>query len=131
MDIELGDTRSVAEALTRFKQVELASEASNTHMEQGDSHLISPMVELEDLRGPRDNPAVAPLGIKDSRHYFDSQQANAVTDSQSGSKRVLNACDAYRYLRKSISDVKALGQTYPIVKPDVAFKNLVNLYVNY
>ncbi|KAK1401368.1 hypothetical protein POM88_000973 [Heracleum sosnowskyi] len=111
VDIELGDTRSVAEALTRFKQVESANEASNTHMEQGHSHLISLMVELEDLRGPRDHHTVAPLSIKDSRHYFDSQQANAVTDSQSGSKRVLNARDAYRYLRKSISDLKALGFT--------------------
>lgn len=46
-----------------FHAVESANEASNTHMEQGRSDLISRMAELEDLQGPRDHP-VAPLSIK-------------------------------------------------------------------
>ncbi|XP_074368217.1 general transcription and DNA repair factor IIH subunit TFB1-1-like isoform X3 [Apium graveolens] len=127
VDVELGDTRSVAEALTRLKQVESANEASNTLMEQGRSDLISRMAELEDLQGPRDHP-VAPLSIKDPRDYFDSQQANAVKtlgESQSGSKHmkcILNAHEAYGSLRKSISEIKGLGLTDPIVKPEVAIK---------
>ncbi|KAK1399171.1 putative RNA polymerase II transcription factor B subunit 1-1 [Heracleum sosnowskyi] len=127
VDVELGDTRSVAEALTRLKQVESAKEASNTHMEQGRSDLISRMAELEDLQGPRDHP-VAPLSIKDPRDYFDSQQANAIKtlgESQSGSKHtkcILTAHEAYGSLRKSISEIKGLGLTDPIVKPEAAIK---------
>lgn len=125
--MELGDTRSVAEALTRLKQVESANEASNTHMEQGRSDLISRMAELEDLQGPRDHP-VAPLSIKDPRDYFDSQQANAIKtfgESQSGSKHmkcILNVHEAYGSLKKSISEIKGLGLTDPIVQPEVAIK---------
>lgn len=127
VDVELGDTRSVAEALTRLKQVESANEASNTHMEQGRSDLISRMAELEDLQGPRDHP-VAPLSIKDPRDYFDSQQANAIKtfgESQSGSKHmkcILNVHEAYGSLKKSISEIKGLGLTDPIVQPEVAIK---------
>ncbi|KAL1815842.1 hypothetical protein DCAR_0520176 [Daucus carota subsp. sativus] len=127
VDVELGDTRSVAEALTRLKEVESANEASNTHVEQGRSDLISRMAELEDLQGPRDHP-VAPLSIKDPRDYFDSQQANAIKtlgESQSGSKHkksILNAHEAYGSLRKSISEIKDLGLTDPIIKSEVAMK---------
>ncbi|KAK1398080.1 General transcription and DNA repair factor IIH subunit TFB1-1 [Heracleum sosnowskyi] len=125
--VELGDTRSVAEALTRLKQVESANEASNAHMDQWGSDLISRMVELEDLHGPRDHP-VSTLSIKHPRDYFDSQPANAIKtlgELQSGSKHmkcILNAHEAFGSLRKSISEIKSLGLTDPIVKPEVAIK---------
>lgn len=65
---------------------------------------------------------------QDPRDYFDSQQANAIKtlgESQSGSKHkksILNAHEAYGSLRKSISEIKDLGLTDPIIKSEVAMK---------
>lgn len=132
IDAELGDTRSVAEALTRSKQVEFANEASDDHVDQGRLDRISRMAEIEDLQGPREHP-VAPLCIKDPRDYFDSQQANALQtlgETQSGTKQMncnLSAQEAYGSLREFISEIKRVGLTDPIVKPEVAIKVLNGL----
>ncbi|KAM7499049.1 hypothetical protein LguiA_023463 [Lonicera macranthoides] len=135
IDMELGDTRSVAEALARSNQVELANEASDSNVSQERLDRISRLAEIEDLQAPRD-PPVAPLCIKDPREYFDSQQANAVKtlgDTLAGTKqmkRSMNTHEAYGSLRELISEIKAVGLSDPVVKPEVALKVLGGLTQN-
>ncbi|KAK3009631.1 hypothetical protein RJ639_015170 [Escallonia herrerae] len=135
IDVESGDTRSVAEALARSKQVELANEASDGNVNQERLDRISRMAEIEDLQAPRDHP-VAPLSIKDPRDYFDSQQANALKtfgDTLAGTKQMtsdLSTSEAYGSLRESISEIKAVGLRAPIVKSEVALKVLNGLNQN-
>ncbi|KAM7504349.1 hypothetical protein LguiB_003253 [Lonicera macranthoides] len=235
IDVELGDTRSVAEALARSNQVELANEASDSNVSQERLDRISRLAEIEDLQAPRD-PPVAPLcikkrsngeglisyqkgngervsaschyvvllgygglvneeaeefvkslgaklifsaairdklldyvksgksnsnafslmdgdlsdaeqsdaliadeqidGISDPREYFDSQQANAVKtlgDTLTGTKqmkRSMNTHEAYGSLRELISEIKAVGLSDPVVKPEVALKVLGGLTQN-
>lgn len=127
IDVETGDTRSVAEALATSKRVELAKEGSsennNVHQERLDR--ITRMAEIEDLQAPRD-PPVAPLSIKDPRDYFDSQQVNALNHQLGGGTRQLKSRmstpEAYASLRVSISDITTAGLTDPVVRPDVAVK---------
>ncbi|KAH7843608.1 hypothetical protein Vadar_018747 [Vaccinium darrowii] len=127
IDVELGDTRSVAEALARSKQVELANGASDGIVNQERLERISQLAEIEDLQAPRD-PPLAPLFIKDPREYFDSQQANAIKtlgDTLAGTRQIkcsLSTSEAYGSLRERISEVKISGLSDPIVKPEVAFK---------
>ncbi|KAK9268589.1 hypothetical protein L1049_000343 [Liquidambar formosana] len=127
IDVELGDTRTVAEALARSKQVELANEASDGNVNLDRLDRISRMTEIEDLQAPRDLP-FAPLCIKDPRDYFDSQQANALKtlgDTLAGTKQVkcsLSTQEAYGSLREFIYEIKAIGLSDPVVKPEVALK---------
>ncbi|KAF7145356.1 hypothetical protein RHSIM_Rhsim04G0009500 [Rhododendron simsii] len=127
IDVELGDTRSVAEALARSKQVELANGASDGMVNQERLERISQLAEIEDLQASRDLP-LAPLFIKDPREYFDSQQANAIKtlgDTLAGTRQIkcsLSTSEAYGSLRERISEVKISGLGDPIVKPAVAFK---------
>ncbi|PIN09333.1 RNA polymerase II transcription initiation/nucleotide excision repair factor TFIIH, subunit TFB1 [Handroanthus impetiginosus] len=132
VDVELGDTRSVAEALARTKQAELSDEISNRNLEKELSDRISRIAEIEDLQGPRD-PAVAPLSIKDPRDYFDSQQANALKalrDAGSGTKPLkssVSSREAYRSLRDPDSDLRVMGLREPIMDQEVAIKVLNGL----
>ncbi|KAG5550937.1 hypothetical protein RHGRI_009381 [Rhododendron griersonianum] len=127
IDVELGDTRSVAEALARSKQVELANGASDGMVNQERLERISQLAEIEDLQASRDLP-LAPLFIKDPREYFDSQQANAIKtlgDTLAGTRQIkcsLSTSEAYGSLRERISEVKISGLGDPIVKPVIAFK---------
>ncbi|KAI8011449.1 General transcription and DNA repair factor IIH subunit TFB1-1 [Camellia lanceoleosa] len=127
LDVELGDTRSVAEALARSKQVELANEASDGNANQERLDRISQLAEIEDLQPPRD-PPLAPLFIKDPRDYFDSQQANALKtlgDTLAETRQMkcnLSNSEAYGSLRECISEIKIAGLSDPIVKPEIAFK---------
>ncbi|XP_058208888.1 general transcription and DNA repair factor IIH subunit TFB1-1-like isoform X2 [Rhododendron vialii] len=133
IDVESGDTRSVAEALARSKQVELANGASDGMVNQERLERISQLAEIEDLQASRDLP-LAPLFIKvclldqDPREYFDSQQANAIKtlgDTLAGTRQIkcsLSTSEAYGSLRERISEVKISGLGDPIVKPAVAFK---------
>ncbi|THG04053.1 hypothetical protein TEA_004726 [Camellia sinensis var. sinensis] len=129
IDVELGDTRSVAEALARSKQVELANEASDGNANQERLDRISQLAEIEDLQPPRD-PPLAPLFIKDPRDYFDSQQANALKtlgDTLVETRQMkcnLSTSEAYGSLRECISEIKIAGLSDPIVKPEIAFKNI-------
>ncbi|CAL5392393.1 unnamed protein product [Camellia sinensis] len=127
IDVELGDTRSVAEALARSKQVGLANEASDGNANQERLDRISQLAEIEDLQPPRD-PPLAPLFIKDPRDYFDSQQANALKtlgDTLVETRQMkcnLSTSEAYGSLRECISEIKIAGLSDPIVKPEIAFK---------
>ncbi|RWR91603.1 putative RNA polymerase II transcription factor B subunit 1-1 isoform X1 [Cinnamomum micranthum f. kanehirae] len=127
LDVELGDTRTVAEALARSKQAELATGSSDENQNQERLERVSRMTEIEDLQAPRSLP-LAPLCIKDPREYFDSQQANALKalgDSGAGARPVscnLRTEEAYNSLSEHISEIKAAGFSDPVVNPDVAVK---------
>ncbi|KAI3686158.1 hypothetical protein L1987_79831 [Smallanthus sonchifolius] len=131
IDVETGDTRSVAEALASSKRVELAKEASdgNAHQERLDR--VIRMAEIEDLQAPRD-PPVAPLCIKDPRDYFDSQQVNALNHlpGTRQMKSVLSTSEAYGSLRAYISEIRTVGLSDPIIRPEVAFKVFNSLTQN-
>ncbi|PWA98955.1 hypothetical protein CTI12_AA013640 [Artemisia annua] len=121
IDVETADTRTVAEALASSKRVELAKEASNGNVNQERLDRISRMSEIEDLQAPRE-PPVAPLCIKDPRDYFDSQQVNA-TNQEAGTKQMksrLSTSEAYGSLRVFISEIRTVGLSDPIVRPEVA-----------
>lgn len=121
IDVETADTRTVAEALASSKRVELAKEASNGNVQQERLDRISRMSEIEDLQAPRE-PPVAPLCIKDPRDYFDSQQVNA-TNQEAGTKQMksrLSTSEAYGSLRVFISEIRTIGLSDPIVRPEVA-----------
>ncbi|KAE8711399.1 putative RNA polymerase II transcription factor B subunit 1-1 [Hibiscus syriacus] len=125
VDLELEDTKAVAEALAQSKR-----ESSNKGESDGDTtrerlDRLSRMTEIEDLQGSNTLP-LAPLCIKDPRDYFDSQQANALGtsgDELSGTEQIkcsLSIPEVYGSLRASISSIKAMGLNEPIVKPEVA-----------
>ncbi|KAL3845158.1 hypothetical protein ACJIZ3_002561 [Penstemon smallii] len=138
VDVELGDTASVAEALARPKRAEFANEISNNsngNLEKGLSDRISRMTEIEDLQGPRD-PSVALLSIKDPRDYFDSQHANSLNafgDASSGAKPLkfsVSCSEAYGSLRELVSEVRVKGLRKPVMNPEVAFQVLNVLIQN-
>ncbi|KAF4349495.1 hypothetical protein CsatB_013259 [Cannabis sativa] len=120
IDMDLEDPRSVAEALVRSRQVETDEDVTQERLDR-----LSRMTEIEDLQAPRDHP-FAPLCIKDPRDYFDAQQANAlktlddIRNKSEQKKCNLSIGEAYHSLRDSISKIKTLGLSNPIVKPEVA-----------
>ncbi|KAK5818545.1 hypothetical protein PVK06_023486 [Gossypium arboreum] len=125
VDVELEDTKAVAEALAQSKQ-----KSSNKGESDGDTSRerldrLSRMTEIEDLQGPNTLP-LAPLCIKDPRDYFDSQQANALRSSGDALGEIkqikcgLSTQEVYGSLRESISSIRAMGLKEPIVKPEVA-----------
>ncbi|XP_062079065.1 general transcription and DNA repair factor IIH subunit TFB1-1-like isoform X2 [Humulus lupulus] len=119
VDMDLDDPRSVAEALVRSRR-ESDEDATEERLDR-----ISRMTEIEDLQAPHDHP-FAPLCIKDPRDYFDAQQANAlktlddIRNKSEQTKCNLSIGEAYRSLRNSISEIKTVGLSNPIVKPEVA-----------
>ncbi|XP_021724624.1 probable RNA polymerase II transcription factor B subunit 1-1 [Chenopodium quinoa] len=132
LDVVIGDTRIVAEALARMKKVELANDTSEMNDNQERLNRVCRMTEIEDLQAPHE-PPVAPLCIKDPRDYFFSQQANALNslgDTAVGARHVnchINTQEAYTCLRESISDIKSVGLQTSIIKAEVAFKVLASL----
>ncbi|XVE79124.1 hypothetical protein DITRI_Ditri14bG0032900 [Diplodiscus trichospermus] len=118
VDVELEDTRAVAEALARSKQE--SSTKGEPDEDTGRERLdrVSRMAVIEDLQGPN-NPPLAPLCIKDPRDYFDSQQASALGGTEQ-IKCSLSTQEAFGSLRESISVIKAMGLKDPVVKPEVA-----------
>ncbi|XP_009758565.1 general transcription and DNA repair factor IIH subunit TFB1-1 [Nicotiana tabacum] len=135
IDVELGDTRSVAEAFTRTNQAELAAEVSDESAYRERIAKVSRVAEIEDLQGPHE-PPVALLSIKDPRDYFDSQQANAIKalgDGGTGTRQLkfnVSKEDAFCSLKNSISEINSQGLTEPIISPEVALKVLNGLSQN-
>ncbi|XP_008789678.1 general transcription and DNA repair factor IIH subunit TFB1-1-like isoform X1 [Phoenix dactylifera] len=137
LDVELGDTRTVAEALARSKQAESSAETSDEKTNQERLKRVSRMTEIEDLQAPHSLP-YAPLCIKDPREYFDSQQANALKalgDTDARIKPIdcsLSTEEAYIYLMEQISEVKVRGLNNPVVQPEAALKvlNGLNQYLS-
>ncbi|KAF7837371.1 general transcription and DNA repair factor IIH subunit TFB1-1-like [Senna tora] len=122
LDTETEHLKSVAEVLARTRQAE-----SDVDIEQERRNRLSRMTQIEDLQAQDDNH-FTPLCIKDPREYFDSQQANAVKtldDSQAGmdqSRCNLSSEEAYGSLRASISKIKTMGLSDPLVDPEIALK---------
>lgn len=135
IDVQLGNTKTVAEALARSKQEELANEASDANSKQERLTRISRMTEIDDLQAPHE-PPIAPLCIKDPRDYFYSQQANALRtlgETATGAKPVnyhTSTREAYSCMRESISDIKSEGIHDSVVKPGIASKVLNSLTQN-
>ncbi|KAH0719683.1 hypothetical protein KY290_004599 [Solanum tuberosum] len=127
IDVELGDTRSVAEAFTRTYQAEQATEVSDENAYRERVKKVSRVAEIEDLQGPQD-PPVALLSIKDPRDYFDSQQANAIKalgDAETGIRQLkfsVSKEEAFCSLKDSISEINSQGLIEPIISPEVALK---------
>ncbi|KAF3616187.1 putative RNA polymerase II transcription factor B subunit 1-1 [Capsicum annuum] len=127
IDVELGDTRSVAEAFTRTNQAELANDVSDENAYRERINKVTRVAEIEDLQGPRD-PPVALLSIKDPRDYFDSQQANAMKalgDAETGIRQLkfsVSKEEAFCSLKDSISEINSQGLIEPIISPEVALK---------
>ncbi|XP_050246191.1 general transcription and DNA repair factor IIH subunit TFB1-1-like isoform X1 [Quercus robur] len=126
IDVELEDPRTVAEALAQSRQ------ESDENAKQERLDRISRMTEMEDLQAPHDHP-LAPLCIKDPRDYFDSQQLKTSDDTRAGSEQLrcsLSSEEAYGSLRGSISEIKAMGLSDPVVRPEVAVMVLNGLTQN-
>ncbi|KAL3849123.1 hypothetical protein ACJIZ3_011005 [Penstemon smallii] len=120
VDVEMGNTRSVAEVLAKRKQAELANEISNNS--NGNFDRISRKTLIEDLQGPWD-PSFAPLSIKDPRDYFNSQeQANALNTV--GDAKPLKF--AYDSLRELVSQARVKE----VMNPKVALQVLNVLIQN-
>ncbi|XWS28470.1 hypothetical protein CRYUN_Cryun25bG0072400 [Craigia yunnanensis] len=125
VDVELEDTRAVAEALARSKQESSTKGESDGDISREKLDRVSRMTEIEDLQGSNNLP-LAPLFIKDPRDYFDSQQANALRtsgDALGGTEQIkcsLSTQEVYGTLREFISVIKDMGLKDPIVKPEVA-----------
>ncbi|KAK3409275.1 hypothetical protein EUGRSUZ_J01409 [Eucalyptus grandis] len=116
VEVELEDTRTVAEALAKLKRVESANEDSDGTANQGILERIARITEIEDLQASH-GPPLAPLCIKDPRDYFDSQQVIAVkAPAAEGKKCNLSSREAYGSLRDSISQTKQMGLLNPVVK---------------
>ncbi|KAK9156396.1 hypothetical protein Sjap_003876 [Stephania japonica] len=132
LDVGKGDTVTVAEALARSKQAELANEISDENANRERSERLYRMSEIEDLQAPRNYP-LAPLCIKDPREYFDSQQLNALKtlgDTVAATKPInssLSTVQAYGFLRKFISDIKEGGLVDPFIKAETASEVLAGL----
>ncbi|XP_057525775.1 general transcription and DNA repair factor IIH subunit TFB1-1-like [Amaranthus tricolor] len=133
LDVEIGDTRTVALALAKSKQVELTNDASEMNNNVERLNRVSRMTEIEDLQAPRE-PSVAPLCIKDPRDYFYSQQANALKTLGDSTVRSVNchvsSQEAYSCMRQSILNIKSVGLKSSIIKAEVAFKVLNSLTHN-
>lgn len=130
-DVELTDTKTVAEALARSKKEppssSIADDANHERLVK-----VARMTEIEDLQAPRSLP-YASLCIKDPREYFDSQQANALrplggsNDGRKPRSCSLSTDDAFRHLMDQISSVKVNGLNCPVVQSDVTLKVLNEL----
>ncbi|KAK1293252.1 putative RNA polymerase II transcription factor B subunit 1-1 [Acorus calamus] len=133
LDVELGDTRTVAEELARSKQAELATETSDENIDRERLERVYRMTEIDDLHDPRNLPLhlCASRFISDPREYFDSQQANALKalrDTGSGTKPInLSAEEAYNFVMDQISEVLSSGLSDPVVQPETALKVLNGL----
>ncbi|KAI3908153.1 hypothetical protein MKW98_029454 [Papaver atlanticum] len=131
-DMDLGDTRTVAEALAKSKKSDLAAQISDENANHNRLERASRMAAIEDLQTQHNLP-FAPLLIKDPREYFDSQQANALNslgDRAVGTKTIncnLNTEQAYGFLRKSIFKMKVTGLHDPGIEPEVASTVLIGL----
>ncbi|XP_020881561.1 probable RNA polymerase II transcription factor B subunit 1-3 isoform X3 [Arabidopsis lyrata subsp. lyrata] len=113
IDVESEETRIVAEALTRAKQV---SKANQERLER-----MSRAAEMEDLQAPQNFP-LAPLSIKDPRDYFESQQGNVLSEPRGARASKRNVYEAYGLLKESILEIRMTGLSDPLVKPEVSFE---------
>ncbi|KAL1189474.1 General transcription and DNA repair factor IIH subunit TFB1-1 [Cardamine amara subsp. amara] len=120
IDVDSEDTRIVAEALTRVKQVNKADGDTTKEANQERWERMSRVAGMEDLQAPQNFP-LAPLSIKDPRDYFESQQGNVLNVPRGAGALKRNVHEAYGLLKESILEIRATGLCVPLIKPDVSF----------
>ncbi|CAA7015445.1 unnamed protein product [Microthlaspi erraticum] len=121
IDVDSEDTRLVAEALARAKQVSKADGESTKDANQERLARMSRAAEMEDLQAPQNFP-LAPLSIKDPRDYFESQQGNVLNEPRGAGSLKRNVHEAYGLLRESILEIRTTGLSYPLIKPEVSLE---------
>ncbi|CAN7122903.1 unnamed protein product [Brassica rapa subsp. narinosa] len=121
IDVDSENTRSVAEALARVKQVSKADGETTKDANQERLARMSRLAEMEDLQAPQNFP-LAPLSIKDPRDYFESQQGNVVNEPRGAGTLKRNVHEAYGSLKESILEIRTKGLSDPLIKPEVAFE---------
>ncbi|KAJ1267305.1 hypothetical protein BS78_07G046100 [Paspalum vaginatum] len=130
-DVELTNTKTVAEALARSKK----EPPSNSAVDDANHERllkVARMTEIEDLQAPRSLP-YAPLCIKDPKEYFDSQQANALrslggtNDGRKARNCSLSTEEAFHHLMDQVSSIKVNKLNCPIIQSDMALKVLNEL----
>ncbi|KAG7649771.1 BSD domain [Arabidopsis thaliana x Arabidopsis arenosa] len=121
IDVESEDTRIVAEALTRVKQVSKADGETTKDANQERLERMSRVAGMEDLQAPQNFP-LAPLSIKDPRDYFESQQGNVLNVPRGAKGLKRNVHEAYGLLKESILEIRATGLSDPLIKPEVSFE---------
>uniref|UniRef100_A0A1J3DM19 Putative RNA polymerase II transcription factor B subunit 1-1 n=1 Tax=Noccaea caerulescens TaxID=107243 RepID=A0A1J3DM19_NOCCA len=126
IDVDSEDTRIVAEALARAKQVSKADGESTKDANQERLARMSRAAEMEDLQAPQNFP-LAPLSIKDPRDYFESQQGNVLNEPRGADSLKRNVHEAYGLLRESILEIRSTGLSYPLIKPEVSLEVLSSL----
>ncbi|CAA0387843.1 unnamed protein product [Arabidopsis thaliana] len=121
IDVQSEDTRIVAEALTRAKQVSKADGEITKDANQERLERMSRATEMEDLQAPQNFP-LAPLSIKDPRDYFESQQGNILSEPRGAKASKRNVHEAYGLLKESILVIRMTGLSDPLIKPEVSFE---------
>ncbi|KAG0618220.1 hypothetical protein M758_4G047600 [Ceratodon purpureus] len=128
LDTELKDTTTVAHALARALQKDIANEAADRGAEKRRTERISLMTEMEDLQGPPPSSFV-PLTIQDPRNYFDSQQSTGLeggTTTGSNSATVSPAVMLSTF-KAQLKNFQPKRQRDPAIAPDLAFKILTDM----
>lgn len=128
LDTELKDTTTVAHALARALQKDVANEAADRGAEKRRTERISIMTEMEDLQGPPPSSFV-PLTIQDPRNYFDSQQSAGLeggTTTGSNSTSV-NPAMLLSTFKAQLKNFQTKRQRDPAIAPDLAFKILTDM----
>ncbi|CAE5960254.1 unnamed protein product [Arabidopsis arenosa] len=121
IDVESEDTRIVAEALTRVKQVSKADGETTKDANLERLERMSRLAGMEDLQAPQNFP-LAPLSIKDPRDYFESQQGNVLNVPRGAKGLKRNVHEAYGLLKESILEIRATGLSDPLIRPEVSFE---------
>ncbi|KAG7635227.1 BSD domain [Arabidopsis suecica] len=121
INVQSEDTRIVAEALTRAKQVSKADGEITKDANQERLERMSRATEMEDLQAPQNFP-LAPLSIKDPRDYFESQQGNILSEPRGAKASKRNVHEAYGLLKESILVIRMTGLSDPLIKPEVSFE---------
>ncbi|EOA39966.1 hypothetical protein CARUB_v10008654mg [Capsella rubella] len=121
IDVDSEDTRIVAEALTRVKQVSKADGETGKDANQERLERMSRVAGMEDLQAPQNFP-LAPLSIKDPRDYFESQQGNVLNAPRGTKGLKRNVHEAFGLLKESIVEIRARGLSDPLIKPEVSFE---------
>ena len=68
---------------------------------------------------------------QDPRDYFDSQQLKTSDDTRAGTEQLrcsLSSEEAYGSFMGSVSEIKAVGLSDPIVRPEVAVMVITSLF---
>lgn len=128
LDAELKDTTTVAHALSRALQKDVASEAADRGAEKRRTERISVMTEMEDLQGPPPSSFV-PLTIQDPRNYFDSQQSAGAEGGAPAAmaSTSVNPAVLLSTFKAQLKNFQTKRQRDPAIAPDLAFKILTDV----